>query len=176
MFTLAFDTTANFCSVALFEDLKKIECFEQEMDFGQAEKLMVEIDNMLKKHNMVFKDLSLVVVCTGPGSFTGVRSSVSAARAFKLACKDVCVAGVNAFDAYVADVTPDESAQINAVIICDKYTNILDLHSATIQRTAVAHCSLTEIQRRFIHNFLPQRHREGGTPSIDTIYLYRTAH
>ncbi|MBE6451283.1 MAG: tRNA (adenosine(37)-N6)-threonylcarbamoyltransferase complex dimerization subunit type 1 TsaB [Alphaproteobacteria bacterium] len=117
MFTLAFDTTANFCSVALFEDLKKIECFEQEMDFGQAEKLMVEIDNMLKKHNMVFKDLSLVVVCTGPGSFTGVRSSVSAARAFKLACKDVCVAGVNAFDAYVADVTPDESAQINAVII-----------------------------------------------------------
>ena len=117
MFTLAFDTTVNFCSIALLEDTKTIDCFEQEMDFGQAEALMVQIEKMLKKHKISFKDLSLVVVCTGPGSFTGVRSSVSAARAFKLACPDVCVAGVNAFDAYISDVSEDESAEINAVII-----------------------------------------------------------
>ena len=117
MFTLAFDTTVNFCSVALLDDVKIVDKFEQEMDFGQAEALMVQIGNMLDRHNISFKDLTLVVVCTGPGSFTGVRSSVSAARAFKLACPDVCVAGVSAFDAYIADVSEDESADINAVII-----------------------------------------------------------
>ena len=117
MFTLAFDTTVNFCSIALFEDVKKLDVFEQEMDFGQAETLMVKIDEMLKRNELSFKDLSLVVVCTGPGSFTGVRSSVSAARAFKLACPDVCVTGVSAFEAYAEDISAEESAEVNAVVI-----------------------------------------------------------
>ncbi len=117
MFSLAFDTTVNFCSIALFKDVEKIDIFEQEMDFGQAETLIVKIDEILKRNSLTFKDLSLITVCTGPGSFTGVRSSVSAARAFKLACPDVCVTGVNAFEAYAEDISPDELSEVNAVII-----------------------------------------------------------
>jgi tRNA threonylcarbamoyladenosine biosynthesis protein TsaB len=117
MFTLAFDTTVNYCSIALLNDTKAIDVYEQEMEFGQAEALIIQIDKMLKRNNLVFKDLSLVVVCTGPGSFTGVRSSISAARAFKIACPDVCVTGVSAFEAYAQELEETEKADVNAIVI-----------------------------------------------------------
>jgi tRNA threonylcarbamoyladenosine biosynthesis protein TsaB len=117
MFTLAFDTTVNFCSIVLFENKTEIDRFEKEMDFGQAETLIVQIDEMLKKHKLHFKDLSLAVVCTGPGSFTGVRSSISAARAFKLACPDLNIAGISAFEAYISELDYNEISEVNAVII-----------------------------------------------------------
>jgi len=119
MYTLAFDTTAAGCAIALFEDENCIDCFMQEMDFGQAETLLPEIENILKRNELVFNQINLLVVCVGPGSFTGVRSSISAARAFGLACPQLEVLGVNAFEAYVRSLirTPEQIGQINAVII-----------------------------------------------------------
>ncbi len=117
MYTLAFDTTAACCSIALLKDDKISRTFEQEMDFGQAEVLMPEIKNLLAKERISFSDLNLVVVCTGPGSFTGVRSSISAARTFGLTSDKLTVAGVSAFEAYVKSLAMDEIADLNVVII-----------------------------------------------------------
>lgn len=117
MYTLAFDTTANGVSILLSKDGRTVDSFQEEMDFGQAEVLIPEILNTLESENLQFKDLDLAVVCTGPGSFTGVRSSISAARAFGLACPNTKVIGVSAFEAYVHGLQPDEVATINAVII-----------------------------------------------------------
>lgn len=117
MYTLAFDTTANGVSILLSKDGHTVDAFQEEMDFGQAEVLIPEIRNTLESENLQFKDLGLAVVCTGPGSFTGVRSSISAARAFGLACPNTKVIGVSAFEAYVHGLQPDEVATINAVII-----------------------------------------------------------
>ena len=117
MYTLAFDTTAACCSIALLKDDKISRTFEQEMDFGQAEVLMPEIKNLLAKERISFSDLNLVVVCTGPGSFTGVRSSISAARTFGLTSDKLAVAGVSAFEAYVKSLAMDEIADLNVVII-----------------------------------------------------------
>ncbi len=117
MYTLAFDTTANGVSILLSKDGHTVDAFQEEMDFGQAEVLIPEIRNTLEAENIQFKDLDLAVVCTGPGSFTGVRSSISAARAFGLACPNTKIIGVSAFEAYVHGLQPDEVATINAVII-----------------------------------------------------------
>ena len=117
MYTLAFDTTANGVSILLSKDGRTVDSFQEEMDFGQAEVLIPEIRNTLESENLQFKDLDLAVVCTGPGSFTGVRSSISAARAFGLACPNTKIIGVSAFEAYVHGLQPDEVAAINAVII-----------------------------------------------------------
>lgn len=117
MYTLAFDTTANGVSVLLSKDGKTIDLFQEEMDYGQAEVLIPEIRHILETHNIQFKDLNLTVVCTGPGSFTGVRSSISAARAFGLACPETKIIGVSAFETYAHSLKPEELATINAVII-----------------------------------------------------------
>ena len=117
MFTLAFDTTTNFCNVTLFKDQNKTDLSSQEMTFGQSEALIPEIDNMLKRNNLNFQKLDLLAVCTGPGSFTGVRSSVAAARAFGLANKNLALCGISAFDAYAAALSPQERSEVTAVLL-----------------------------------------------------------
>lgn len=117
MYILAFDTTACGCSILLTEDGKEIGEYAEEMAFGQAEVLIPEIKKMLEKNNLQFADIGVAAVCVGPGSFTGVRSSISAARAFGLACPDTTILGVSAFEAYAQNLEEGELATINAVII-----------------------------------------------------------
>ena len=117
MWTLAFDTTTNFCSIALFKDNLLKNVFSSEMTFGQSEVLIPEIQKMLQNTGITFQELNLLVVCTGPGSFTGVRSSLSAARAFGLACPNLTLCGINAFDVYAADLKEHQRSKRIAVII-----------------------------------------------------------
>ena len=81
MYTLAFDTTAAGCSIILMKDSTKLASYTERMAFGQAEVLIPEIKNILESQNVSFNDLDLITVCVGPGSFTGVRAGISAARA-----------------------------------------------------------------------------------------------
>ncbi|MBE6443966.1 MAG: tRNA (adenosine(37)-N6)-threonylcarbamoyltransferase complex dimerization subunit type 1 TsaB [Alphaproteobacteria bacterium] len=116
-YSVAFDTTGTSCSIALLDDDKIISSFEQNMDFGQSEVLIPKIKEILKKNDLKFSSLNNLFVCVGPGSFTGVRSSISAARIFGLANSDLKVCGVSAFDAYIQALDKEDIADINAVII-----------------------------------------------------------
>lgn len=137
MLNLAFDTTAQSCSVILTRDGISLDKSVQKMDFGQSEALMPAIKGMLDKNGLKMKDIDLITVCTGPGSFTGVRSSLSAARTFELALPEIGLTGVSAFDAYIEDLAPDELAEINAVIIETKrndfYFQAFDAHKKPIE-------------------------------------------
>lgn len=117
MYVLAFDTTAAQCSIILQKDGTVLDKFNQRMDFGQSEALIPEIKAMLIRQQLDFSELNLVVVCAGPGSFTGVRASISAARAFALACPDLIVSGVSAFDSYINSLEGEEVAELNGVLI-----------------------------------------------------------
>ena len=78
---------------------------------------MPQIQKMLQAKGITFADVGLLAVCCGPGSFTGVRSSISAAKAFSLARPEMAVTGVSAFEAYMHAVDDFELAAYNAVII-----------------------------------------------------------
>ena len=113
MYNLAFDTTGQSCSVILTQDGITLEKSVKKMDFGQAEVLLPTIRNILDNHNITMNELDLITVCTGPGSFTGVRSSLSAARTFGLALPETGLTGVYSYEAYDED-------------ICDVTVKILD--------------------------------------------------
>ncbi len=117
MYTLVFDTTANSCSVALLSESRIIEKYSAEMEFGQAEELLPQIQKMLQTHGLQMSQIELLGVCIGPGSFTGVRSSIAAARALGLACPQMAVTGISAFEAYAHSLDMFEMAHYNAVII-----------------------------------------------------------
>ena len=117
MLNLAFDTTAGSCSVILTEDGKTVGKIIEKMDFGQAEALFPAIEKIMSENRLKPADLDLITVCTGPGSFTGVRSSLAAARTLGLALPSTGLTGVSAFEAYIHDLAPDELAFYNAVII-----------------------------------------------------------
>lgn len=117
MYTMVFDTTASCCSIAVLDGTKVIGKYEQEMEFGQAEVLLPQIQLLLKQNNLLFKNIGLLGVCVGPGSFTGVRASIAAARAFSLAHPNMSITGVTAFEAYAHALDMFELSSFNAVII-----------------------------------------------------------
>lgn len=117
MFTLAFDTTGRSCSIALLNNNKVISTFNKVMDFGQAEVLIPEIKTILAQNSLAFNDIGLLVVCVGPGSFTGVRASISAARSFKIACPELSLAGLSAFEVYMSSLPQEERSALNLVVI-----------------------------------------------------------
>ena len=68
------------------------------MTKGQAEKLMPMLEDLLSEQELSWNDLAAIGVGIGPGNFTGIRISVSAARGLALALKIPAV-GVSALEA-----------------------------------------------------------------------------
>ncbi len=84
MIVLAFDTSAAHVAVALMRDAQILKAHREEMSRGQAERLMVLLDQMLAEQNSTWRQLDAIGVGIGPGNFTGIRVSVSAARGLAL--------------------------------------------------------------------------------------------
>lgn len=80
---LGFDTSAAHCAAALLLD-GEITTRVDLMARGQAEHLMVMLDDMLSDAGIGWSALDAVAVGIGPGNFTGIRISVSAARGVAL--------------------------------------------------------------------------------------------
>ena len=77
---LAIDTATVACSVALFEDGALIASDYAEIGRGHAEKLIPAIAQLPDRGKA-----GRILVNCGPGSFTGVRIGISAAKALALA-------------------------------------------------------------------------------------------
>jgi tRNA threonylcarbamoyl adenosine modification protein YeaZ len=69
----------------------------EEMGRGQAERLMPLLEEMLAEAGVGWSDLDRIGVGVGPGNFTGIRISVSAARGLALGL-DIPAVGVSGFD------------------------------------------------------------------------------
>ena len=141
MYTLAFDTTGCGCSIALLKDGKILDVFEKHSEFGQAEFLIPQMKEILEKNKLVFADIEMLFVCVGPGSFTGVRSGIAAAKVFQLASPKLVTGGVSAFEAYVESLEEKELSEVNAVIIETKredfYVQLFDKNKKEITEPEV---------------------------------------
>ena len=80
MLILAFETTAKAGSVALLEDGKLLAESYQNTGLTHSQTLMVMAEDMLKAAGKTMADVTAVAVAEGPGSFTGVRIGVAAAK------------------------------------------------------------------------------------------------
>ena len=80
-YILNIETATRNCSVSLSQNGIVITCKEiAEAGYSHAEKLHVFIDEILKENKLTFKDLSAIAISQGPGSYTGLRIGVSAAK------------------------------------------------------------------------------------------------
>ena len=83
MRVLAIDTALAACAAAVLETGRGIVASESlPMVRGHAEALMPLIARVMKQSDTAFRDLDRIAVTTGPGSFTGVRVGLAAARGF----------------------------------------------------------------------------------------------
>ena len=112
-YLLHIETSDRTCSVALSEKDTVVDMLCEEGEKNHAAKLTVLIDSLLKNHHLQPEELSAVAVSKGPGSYTGLRIGVSAAKGICYAL-DIPLIGVNTLYAMawgmrreVKDIPPD---------------------------------------------------------------------
>jgi tRNA threonylcarbamoyladenosine biosynthesis protein TsaB len=105
MLILAIDTALDACAAGVLDtDAGKLIAQESEvMKRGHAEALMPLIARVMKASGIAFAGLDRIAVTTGPGSFTGLRVGLSAARGIALAANRPVV-GLTTLSAYAAPV------------------------------------------------------------------------
>jgi tRNA threonylcarbamoyladenosine biosynthesis protein TsaB len=103
MLILAIDTALDACAAAVLDtDNNKVIAQEsQAMKRGHAEALMPLVARVMKESGIAFDALDRIASTTGPGSFTGLRVGLSAARGIALAANKPVV-GVTTLAAYAA--------------------------------------------------------------------------
>jgi len=78
---LCLETATKLCSVALTRDGQVLSARNEESDkHVHAEKVNVFIDEVMREPGLTLRDLSAVAVGIGPGSYTGLRIGLSAAK------------------------------------------------------------------------------------------------
>jgi len=112
MLILAIDTALDACAAAVLDTAtsKVIALESQAMKRGHAEALMPLIARVMKQSGVAFDALDRIAVTTGPGSFTGLRVGLSAARGIGLAAGKPVV-GVTTLSAYAAPIVSDSGEQ-----------------------------------------------------------------
>ncbi|WP_265516082.1 tRNA (adenosine(37)-N6)-threonylcarbamoyltransferase complex dimerization subunit type 1 TsaB [Nitratireductor luteus] len=105
MIVLAIDTAASLCAACVYDAGKQAELGRAVLDLGKghAEHVMPVIEEALHDAGLGFEAVEAVAVNVGPGSFTGVRVGVSAARGLALAL-GIPAIGINALEALAAQV------------------------------------------------------------------------
>lgn len=100
---LAIDTALSNCSAAIWEDGEVLGVNSIELSRGHVEVLMPMIKNLMAKTSANFSDIDMIAVTIGPGSFTGMRTGLSAAHGLALAL-NIPVHGVTTFEAVAFSV------------------------------------------------------------------------
>src|SRR6187455_666726 len=102
MRVLAIDTALEACAAAVLDTERGTLASESlPMLRGHAEALMPLIARVMRQANIPFSALDRIAVTTGPGSFTGLRVGISAARGIALAAGKPAV-GVTTLAAFAA--------------------------------------------------------------------------
>ena len=98
---LAIDTSGPLCAAGLYEGETERGRSVRDIGRGHSETIVSCCTDALAAAGVDWTAIGSVAVNVGPGSFTGIRAGVAAARALGLSL-DVPVAGVTAFDAFAA--------------------------------------------------------------------------
>lgn len=87
MLYVILDSSASYLSVGIADEHQLIDYVCYEAWQNQSEKMIPELENLLKKNNYQPKDISDVIVGIGPGSYTGIRIALTTAKIICLSLK-----------------------------------------------------------------------------------------
>ena len=129
MLTLAFETSAKAASVALMDGHKLLGESYQNTGLTHSQTLMVMAEDLLKTCGHTPQQVQAIAVAAGPGSFTGIRIGVAAAKGYawgaELPCYGVSTLeamarALGVHDGYVLPVMDARRSQVyNAVFLAE---------------------------------------------------------
>ena len=98
MRVLALETSAKACSAAVTEDGRVVASAFQCTGLTHSRTLMPMVEAMLKNAELIVADCDAIAVANGPGSFTGIRIGVAAAKGLAFAAEKPVV-GISTLEA-----------------------------------------------------------------------------
>lgn len=136
MLILAFETSAKAASAALTENGKLLGESYQNTGLTHSQTIMVMAEDLMKQCGKSVSDLTAVAVANGPGSFTGIRIGVAAAKGFAWGAEIPCVGtstlasmahSLGVYQGYVCPVMDARRSQVYNALFhadCGKLTRI----------------------------------------------------
>lgn len=109
---LSLETSAKSVSTAVTEGDKLLASAYQATGLTHSRTLMPMVESMLKNSDLSLSDMGAVAVAAGPGSFTGLRIGVAAAKGLAWA-QDLPCCGVSTLEAMAQNVS-----HMEALVIC----------------------------------------------------------
>jgi len=118
MRVLAIDTALEACAAAVLDTESGAVAAHESLPMlrGHAEALMPLVKRVMERAGLTFTQLDRVAVTTGPGSFTGLRVGIAAARGIGLASGKPVV-GLSTLAAFAAPfIAADDALPVAAAI------------------------------------------------------------
>ncbi|HEV2512808.1 tRNA (adenosine(37)-N6)-threonylcarbamoyltransferase complex dimerization subunit type 1 TsaB [Bosea sp. (in: a-proteobacteria)] len=122
---LAIDTALGACSACVLDgsDPAPLAIEQTAMERGHAEALMPMIERVMAKVEGGFSSLDRVAVTIGPGSYTGLRVGISAARAIAFAA-GIPAIGISTLAASAAPFIGREGGRVVAAAVDAKHGQV----------------------------------------------------
>ena len=148
MLILAFESSAKPVSVAVCSDGELLGQYFQNNGLTHSRTLLSMADSLMKNLDLAIEDIGMIAVSRGPGSFTGVRIGVSAAKGFAFGL-DIPVCGVSTLEAiaYQTSVQVPAPSQKNGTMPCN-----------STGRTDHLLCPVMDARRGQVYNALFKLH------------------
>ena len=124
---LALETSAKACSAAVTEDGQVLASVFQCTGLTHSRTLMPMVESMLKNAELTVEDCDAIAVSNGPGSFTGIRIGVSAAKGLAFAANKPAV-GISTLEAMAWNVR-----HVDGLIVCAMDARRQQIYNALFQ-------------------------------------------
>lgn len=111
---LGLDSTGAYCSVAVVDTAKVFAYKSEKIGRGHAERLAPMVAEVLAEAELSAKDIDKIAVCTGPGSFTGLRVALAFAKGFALPRK-LPVVGLSSLAIWAAQADPEGEKKVVSI-------------------------------------------------------------
>jgi len=136
-YILNIETATKNCSISIAKQGETLLCKEMaEQGYSHAEKLHVFIAEALQELQIDFSDLSAIAVSQGPGSYTGLRIGVSAAKGLCYAL-DIPLIAIDTLEVLAAQLSVSEGLIIPMIDArrMEVYNAIFDKNHQKIRDT-----------------------------------------
>jgi tRNA threonylcarbamoyladenosine biosynthesis protein TsaB len=151
---LVIDTAMDGCGVAVFDPVRDVlrEAYSDEPQ-GQAQKIVPLVQDVVGQAELTFDDIGSIVVCHGPGTFTGIRIGLSAAKALGLVM-DVPVYGISSLQALaITAAVHGEKSDLQVIVETrrqDFYVQAFTYDAQAIDEPASVYVGDVNIQGRVL--------------------------
>jgi len=191
MFEILIDTSNTELNVGLAKDKVLIDEISYVAWQRQSELLVVEINNLLEKHNVDRKDIDAVAVGIGPGSYTGVRIGLTVAKTMAYATKcdlyacsslyllktdkpTICIMNARSNRSYFAVYDGETIIEHDQILDNAEVINYINGHPEYVVSGETTHLGIKSAEYSIINNLLGsliEPHKVESVFKINPVYL-----